>query len=328
MPGTDKITRILILFYRLTKGEYITKSAFVIEHGIAERSFDRDIKDIRIFLSEIYTNNELLFDKERNAYYLTGCHQIEISGVEIVILLKILLSSRALRKDEMSGLVSSICGLIHNDRKSYIYKLLRSELDNYVSPNHNKAILKIHWDLEQCILKQQIIELHYYKTNGDQIERLISPISIVFSEYYFYLIGFRNDEEYKYPAFFRLDRIDSFKVTNDRYSKKLFEKYNVGSMRKCIQFMYAGELIDVKLKCIGSAIEAVLDRLQNAKIINKVDKYYIVTAKVFKDGFIHWLLSQGSIVEVLEPFDLRENIRKRIMNSLTLYTDKENIKNG
>ena len=58
MPGTDKITRILILFYRLSKGEYIDKVAFAAEHDITERSFDRDVEDIRIGLS---TLNQTVF---------------------------------------------------------------------------------------------------------------------------------------------------------------------------------------------------------------------------------------------------------------------------
>ena len=126
MSGTDKITRILILFNRLIRGEYIDKSIFSIEHNIAERSVERDIKDIRIFLSEIYTNNELLFDKERNAYYLTGGKHIDVSSVEVLAFVKILLSSRAFRKDEMLGLVSSMCSLVSSDKKKHISQLFFS----------------------------------------------------------------------------------------------------------------------------------------------------------------------------------------------------------
>jgi predicted DNA-binding transcriptional regulator YafY len=328
MSGTDKITRILILFYRLTRGEYINKSKFVIEHNITQRSFDRDVEDIRIFLSEIYTSNELIFDKENSAYYLTGCYQLDVSGVEILALLKILMSSRAFRKDEISGLISAICSLIPADKQKNISQLLLSEVDNYSSPNHNKAILKIQWDLGQCILKQQIIELNYYKANGEEVNRLVSPVSIVFSEYYFYLIAFRNDEKYDYPAFFRLDRIESFKMTNDKYPQKLFEQYSVGNMKNCIQFMYAGELIDVKLRCVESALESILDRLPNAKVIEKDEVYSTVAAKIFGDGFIHWVLSQGTAVEVLEPIDYREKIKKQVTDILTIYTKGKDVGNG
>ena len=319
MSGTDKTTRILISFYRLARGEYINKSLFSIEHNITQRSFDRDVEDIRIFLSEIYTSNELIFNKEHKAYHLTGCHQINVSGVEILALLKMLMGSRAFRKDEISGLISAICSLIPADKQRHISQLILSEMDNYISPNHNKAILKIQWDLGQCILKQQIIDLKYYKANGEQVNRLLSPVSIVFSECYFYLIAFRNDEKYDYPAFFRLDRIDSFKMTNHKYPQTLFEQYSVGNMKNCIQFMYAGELIDVKLKCLKSALESLLDRLPNAKVIEEYDIYVIVTARIFGDGFIHWVLSQGIAVEVLEPIDYRKKVINKIDEMYKMY---------
>lgn len=320
MPGTDKITRILNFFYRLTSGEYINKSAFTMEHNITERSFDRDVEDIRIFLSEIYTSTELIFDKKYNAYYLTGyCHS-EISSVEILALLKILIDSRAFRKDEMVGLISTISNLISNDNKRKVSQLIYSEMDNYISPTHNKSLLKIHWDLEQGILKKQIIELHYFKANGQLVNRIVSPISIVFSEYYFYLVAFRDDERYDYPAFFRLDRIESFKLTNRTYSRKLYEEYNVGNMKNSIQFMYAGELINVKLRCVENSIEAIMDRLPNARVIEKDQEYSIIEAKVFGDGFIRWVLSQGSSVEILEPIEYRKEIREQAINILNIYS--------
>lgn len=323
MSGTDKITRILILFNRLIRGEYIDKTIFSIEHNITERSVERDIQDIRIFLSDIYTSNELIFDKEHNAYYLTGDKHIDVSSVEILALVKILLSSRAFRKDEMAGLISSMCSLVSSDKKKHISQLLFSELDSYTSPNHNKAILKIQWDLGQCILKQQIIELLYYKANGEQVKRTVAPISILFSEYYFYLVAFRDDQEYVYPAFFRLDRIESFDIIDRKYPRVLFEKYIVGDMKKCIQFMYTGELIKVKLRCHENTLESILDRLPNAKVIAKEEMHSIVTAKIFGDGFIRWVLSQGSAVEVLEPIGFREKLKKQVIDILNLYMRKD-----
>lgn len=61
---TDKITRVLMMYHQLMNGEYIDKSWFALEHGVNERSIDRDIEDVRLFLSEIYSSRELVFNKE------------------------------------------------------------------------------------------------------------------------------------------------------------------------------------------------------------------------------------------------------------------------
>ena len=64
----DKITRILLLYRRFMHGDLINKYETSLEFGISERSFDRDIQDIRLFLSEAYSNLELEYDEKRHGY--------------------------------------------------------------------------------------------------------------------------------------------------------------------------------------------------------------------------------------------------------------------
>lgn len=322
MGNTDKITRILILYYRLIRGEWISKTEFSIEHGITERTFDRDIEDIRIFLSEIYTSKELLFDREEKAYHLTGCSQIEISAVEICAIIKILISSRAFNEEEMRGLLSSVSKLIPLEKQKIMDQLIYSEINCYKQLEHGKAILKMNWDLNKCILNQRKIKLLYYKATGEKVSRIVLPISVIFSEVYFYLIAFIEDKDYDFPAFFRIDRIESFEVMDEVYSRSLYQKYNVGEMKNSIQFMYAGELTEVKLKCNVSSLEAVLDRLPNAEIIHK-DADAILKARIFGQGIVKWILSQGDNIEVLEPTELREKIVDETIKILNLYRKQE-----
>ena len=49
----DKITRLLILYSSLINGDEINKTMFCFENDCSPRSFDRDIEDIRLFLSEV-----------------------------------------------------------------------------------------------------------------------------------------------------------------------------------------------------------------------------------------------------------------------------------
>lgn len=328
MGKIDKITRILILYNRLIKGENINKTSFALENGINERSVDRDIEDIRMFLSEIYSTHELLFDRVSGMYYMTGCNNAEVTGVELMALLKILISSRAFTKDEMEGLLSGIVSLVSNYKGKELIEVVRNEVDNYKQPSHGKAILKLQWDLNKCILNQRKIKMEYYKQNSEKVERIVSPISVVFSEYYFYLVAFIDGHDYNYPAFFRIDRINSFKVLEEMYPKELFNQYNVGDMRKSIQFMYAGDLIDIKLKCNKNLIEPVLDKLPNGEIAETFQDYYIVKAKIFGQEFMKWILSQGNQIEVLEPKELRKSIYESIINMAKLYKDEGSEDNG
>ena len=63
--------------------------------------------------------------------------------------------------------------------------------------------------------------------------------------------------------------------------------------------MYGGKLQRIKFRYTGPSIEAVLDRLPTAQILNQDETGWVVTAEVFGKGIDMWLRSQGdSIVEV------------------------------
>lgn len=70
--------------------------------------------------------------------------------------------------------------------------------------------------------------------------------------------------------------------------------------------MYGGKLRRIKFKYTGRNVEAVLDRLPTAKIIEKTEVGYILTAEVFRNVVDMWIRSKGDNIKVL-PFMEREN---------------------
>ena len=64
--------------------------------------------------------------------------------------------------------------------------------------------------------------------------------------------------------------------------------------------MYGGKLQRVKFLYKGDSLEAVLDRLPTAKILNEEDGVYTISAEVFGKGIDMWLKSQGDLVEIIE----------------------------
>lgn len=152
--------------------------------------------------------------------------------------------------------------------------------------------------------------MDYYRTKDKKVvHRKLQPVAIMFSEYYFYLTAFINDEEVKkdfdvlndsFPTIYRIDRIRSLKVLDERFYIPYSNKFEEGEFRKRIQFMYGGKLQKVTFRYIGTDIDAILDRLPTAQIIDEEDGAYIVSAEVFGTGIEMWLRSQGSYVERIE----------------------------
>lgn len=315
----DKVSRTLMLFHALIQGEKINKVDFARRNGISERSFDRDIEDIRNFLAEIHAAGEIRFNKADNVYYLSDWNNHKLSSIEVITIMKVLLGARVLRKDEMQGLAGSIRMMTDPMARKEAVNSIYSELDNYVSPVHGKAILKMLEDLTFIIQKRFKIDITYTKATGERIERRILPLIFIFSDFYFYLIAFIDGAEYKYPAFFRVDRIENFKITEEHYSEQLYEKYNAAKMRNCLQFMYAGELLQIKVKCKNKAVEAFNDRLPNHWFIADEGEWKVYGAKVFGEGFIKWALSQIDYIEILEPLSLRLEFLKSLNKVVALY---------
>ena len=67
------------------------------------------------------------------------------------------------------------------------------------------------------------------------------------------------------------------------------------------------------------AIDAVLDRLPTAQVIQQEADGAVIEAEVFGKGIMMWLLSQGSAVEILKPASLREEMKEKLQEMLKKY---------
>ncbi|MBO6147872.1 MAG: WYL domain-containing protein, partial [Lachnospiraceae bacterium] len=70
----------------------------------------------------------------------------------------------------------------------------------------------------------------------------------------------------------------------------------------------------------GPSVQAVLDRIPTAKVIDRQEGRHIIEASVFGDGIKMFLLSQGSWVKVISPPDFREEMKKEIEKMLNIYS--------
>ena len=311
--------RILHLFCRLLQRERLNRENVIEEYKINSRTFDRDISDIRNVLSELHECDELIYDRNDKCYYLSrGGHQ-DFTGMKVMALLKVMLGSRALCHEEMMGMVDIIRSLLPYEDRKELYHAIEDELKNYIEPMHKKPVLKLQWELNRCITNRQKIQIIYKKVNGKEITRDVLPVNVVFAEYYFYLVAFRDETEYEYPAFFRLDRIKSVKVLGKVGENLLYTNFRYSDMRPSVQFMYAGELFEIKLRCKKEALEAVLDRVPKYEIVQENDDSVLLIVTAFGEGFIRWAAMQGEAMEIIAPQELRQRMGQWFAKAAEVY---------
>lgn len=174
--------------------------------------------------------------------------------------------------------------------------MIRSERHHYVPLRHGKKLMSILWKLSQLIINSEMAQFTYTRQDGVLKKRLVKPVSIMFSEYYFYLIAYIADGSQDFPTIFRIDRITQLNGTKQFFKIPYKDKFNDGEFRKRVQFMYSGELRKITFNFNGSSIEAVLDRLPTAKVIAEDNGVYTIEAEVYGNGIDMWLRSQGDSI--------------------------------
>lgn len=310
-----KIDRVLGIYSKLMNGALINKAEEAQNYGVNERTIQRDIADIRNHLESGAETTGVIdtikYDRSEKAYRLEQIYQRKLTNGEILAICKILLDSRALLKSEMTDVLDKlISGCVPEKNQRLVKELIGNEKFHYVEPRHKTKFLDTMWDLGQAIRNCRYIEMDYERTKDKAIvKRKVKPVAIMFSEYYFYLTAFIDDEEVKkdfdvvndsFPTIYRIDRIKHLEVLKEGFYIPYSSRFEEGEFRKRVQFMYGGKLQKVKFKYSGSDIDAILDRLPTAKVLDEADGVYTVSAETFGKGIDMWLRSQGDNVRLIE----------------------------
>lgn len=220
---TDKNTRILLLLYQLSRGIRINKEAFSLEHGISGRTFERDIGDIRIFLSEIYSHEEVYFDKQTNSYYLSGNHLEYMDRRNATVIASVILGSKAFREDEMKGIFQSILLMTKPKDAEAIKEYFKNDMQEYTTETQS-AIIKILGDLYAVIKSGKDILIDLTDSTSEYNGTMISPLQIMFKSSKFVLIAAKGSDLNNIVEI-PVDHIIGFKVLNTVYAKTLQDIY-------------------------------------------------------------------------------------------------------
>ena len=106
--GENKGQRFLGIFDRLSRGETISKEALAREYGVTEKSIQRDIDDIRSYLSAAAGGpTDIRYDWQEKGYRLVEEESGRLTRKEILAMAKILLESRAFAKEELHTISTS-----------------------------------------------------------------------------------------------------------------------------------------------------------------------------------------------------------------------------
>ena len=304
-----KNQRILDIYLRLLNNREVNRKKLAQEYGVSERSIHRDISDLRNFLLSTNNLSEIIYDDKTNGYILYNEDNQKLTNSEILAVCKILLDSRAFLKSEMTSIIDKLIKqCIPKESYLKVSKLIENEKFHYMELQHKKEFLENLWEIGEAVQKHLKMEIEYEKVDKSIVKRTILPVGIMFSEYYFYVLAhidgidkekyFENKDDV-FPTIYRIDRIQGFKILEEHFPVPYKERFEEGEFRKRVQFMTGGKLKKLKFKYFGNSLEAVLDKIPTAQVIDKIENGYLISAEVFGNGIDKWILSQGKDIEMV-----------------------------
>lgn len=322
MITISKSSRILELYEILQMGKIVNKQDAANAYGVHVRSIQRDLDMIRIFLADQCAKNGRIqsveYDAQLHGYRLITKDKEYLTKGEMLATCKILIESRAFSKEKLTFLLTSILEqCVSRNESKQIYHYMANELFAYLDPAHRPVNTDYLWQIAEAIQRKQLIEITYAGLNTETANiRKLRPVGILFSEYYFYVMGIIDDPQKRekfhrkndpFPTIYRVDRIQDMCVLEETFIMDYKDKFKEGEYKNRNQYMFGGEPQHIEFRYFGVSIEAVLDRLPIASVQKEKPGSYLVSAEVFGTGILMWLLSQGSKVEVLTPKCLRDD---------------------
>lgn len=314
--------RVLEIFFRGLRGEDLSVQELANEYCVSTKSITRSINDLKDFLAdhrELVGNTELRYSYSDKCYRL--CMDEFLSNKELFALVEVMIGARAFSKMELLALTDKLKRFTTAEDRPMLNELIRKELYHYPEIKHDcESVEDNLWKLVNCISEHKEISIEYYRMDRKWVTHRVRPASVMFTDYYFYLIAFLTEGKTEKPYYFRVDRIKQ--ITTHRKKCDVYENqdFDEGLLRKRSLFMWPGKLRTIRFEFSGPSVQAVLDKLPTAKIIERLGSgKYLIEAEVYGDGIKMWLLSQGVWVKVVSPPDFVEEIKSTIGEVNKLY---------
>ena len=314
--------RVLEIFFRGLRGEDLSVQRLADEYEVSTKSITRSLNDLKAFLADhrdLVGNTELQYSHQDKCYRL---YMDEfLSNKELFALVEVMIGARAFSKEELLELTSKLKRFTTPEDRAKLNELVRKELYHYPEVKHDcDSVQEYLWQLVNCISEKQEISIDYYRMDRKWVTHRLRPASVMFTDYYFYLIAYMAEGLTDKPYYFRIDRIRQITGHRKKFTTEDTPAFDEGLLRQRSLFMWPGTLQTIRFEFTGPSVQAVLDKLPTARIIERDGRKYLIEAEVYGKGIKMWLLSQGAWVKVTAPQEFVEDVKNEIKEMQHMYS--------
>jgi predicted DNA-binding transcriptional regulator YafY len=166
---------------------------------------------------------------------------------------------------------------------------------------------------EQAVNECRSIQIDYISREGEHSKRIVDPYVLIYKQNVWYLYAFCHTK--KDFRTFKIGRIRSANLTESTFYKKEVKRADIP-----LSFTYSEEqLVSVTLSIDKSALPEVEDWL-GVENIEPFGNNLRAQLQLYNDGtLVNKILSFGKAVTVLEPANLKEQVKEAAMAVGKLY---------
>ena len=336
----------------LTTEELIQKwdKIFDFDHNMQvsakKRAIQRGLKSIEDALSDPQMKELFIYHKEQSGkvyqYSIDYNDKTFINSQEALVLAKILLASRALNDLEMTTIINKWQNTISTKARKTIKSAVNENFDNesYIIDSNDRE--KTIWKLEEYIQSRSNISFKYRNlevSGSPEANEEILPLHVFFDNYYFFLKGYKFENDCSQFKTYRIDWMKNITKVKPRIKLRGQNMPQNSEEDPKSLFAYDGEEKNLEFEYYGFP-DYIYDKFPQVELekveFDKPKKFGFPVRKMqvkihYSDGVKMWLLSQATVLKVLSPPEVVEDLRNLLEDGLKMYPrkgEKDEISTG
>lgn len=314
---------LLDILHELTDEEHILNSKALLTelnrrgHESDRRSVYRDIEALTDYGFDIVTTSKGFYLRRRR-----------FTLAEVMLLISAVQAAPFVTRSKTDSLMEKLTGFL----SVYQREGIRNASNISGVKFGNEEVYRTIEMINCGIAAKKTISFLYYKRSimrRDVVQRRgrrynVSPYAMVWVQDRYYLIA--NMEGKEDVINFRLDRIRDVRI-EDSPARDISEVYPGGEKfdavvyaSKCLN-MFGGEVKKIMLRCDMALLNELFDRFgEDIPVRKDGDDHFIARIEAAdSEGLVNWVCQYGSMIEVTEPPEVRERVKKRLEEAVRIY---------
>lgn len=294
-----QVGRLFEIVYILLEKEKVTAKELAEHFEISTRTIYRDIETLSGAGIPVYMSK----GKNGGIALLPGfvLNKAVITEKERKEILSSLFAIQSVNLEESDTALQKLGNLFGTDGTDWI------EVDfGFWSDGEKEA--KLFTEMKTAILQKKVIQFLYTSSKGEAVHREVEPLKLIFKGASWYLYGYcRTRKDFR---FFKLKRLRDLETINDIFTRKCPKKAPLDAMSTNPK-----EVTKVKLKFNENVAYRIYDDFENYKKLPD-GSFLVEESFEINEWFIFHIISYGEDCQVLEPVELKEQIREKLLSVL------------